>query len=149
MYDALQWVSALLILLVVWVINSLDKLHLLVNYALRGDSGMGADLSGGVLSLDKMPGPKGWPILGDVLSYLRNSDFKAMMTELQDLFDKYGSVFKRKLGGFTVVYVKDPKDVEVVFKADGKYPTRTPFGSMEVDRKYRRSRNLPQSMAVL
>lgn len=66
MYDALQWVSALLILLVVWLINSLDKLHLLVNYALRGDSGMGADLSGGVLSLDKMPGPKGWPILGSL-----------------------------------------------------------------------------------
>ena len=116
--------SALLVSVVVWLLNPFGKLHMLMNYLLRRDSGMQADLPEGIRSFEEMPGPKGWPILGDLLNFLRNSEFKPMMAELKSLFGKYGPIFERNLMGATVVCVKDPKDVEVVLKADGKYPVR-------------------------
>ena len=141
--------SALLVSVVVWLLNPFGKLHMLMNYLLRRDSGMQADLLEGIRSFEEMPGPKGLPILGDLLNFLRNSEFKPMMAELKSLFGKYGPIFKRNLMGATVVCVKDPKDVEVVLKADGKYPVRPMAQFFKVDKEYKKSRNLPEGLASL
>lgn len=110
---------------------------------------MQADLPEGVRSFEEMPGQKGLPILGDTLNFLRNSKFTQTMEELKSSFDKYGPIFKRNLMGTTIVCVKGPKDVEVVFKADGKYPTRPPQGVFKADKLYKKSRNLPEGLAAL
>ncbi len=139
--------SALLISIVVWLLNPFGKLHNLLSYLLRTDSGH-ANLSEGVRSFDEMPGPKGLPYFGDVINYLKNSEFKPQMTALQNSFEKYGPIFKRTIMGRTFVCVQDPRNVEIVFKADGRYPVR-PKNTVKVQEMYRKSRNLPQGVVTL
>lgn len=136
--------SALLVSVIVWLLNPFHKLHKFLNYSLKRDGGMRTDLPDGVRSFNNMPGPKGWPILGDMLNFLRKSEFKEIIVELKDSFDKYGPVFKRNFMGTSVVYVKDPKDIEVVIKADGKHPMRPPSAVSTAINKYRKSRKLPK-----
>jgi hypothetical protein len=95
-----------------------------------------------------MPGPKGLPYFGDVINYLRTTEFKPQMATLQTSFEEYGPIFKRTILGRTIVSVQDPKDVEIVFKADGKYPVR-PGQVDKVGNRYKKSRNLPETVAAL
>lgn len=50
--------------------------------------------------------------------------------------------------GRTIVFVQDPKDIEIVFKADGKYPMR-PNDGTKIDETYKKIRNLPQTIMAL
>ena len=84
-----------------------------------------AKLPDGVRSFKNMPGPKGWPFFGDIFSFLyKDSDFKQQIVQLKSNFAKYGPIFKRTIMGKTLVSIQDPKDVEIVIKADGRYPMR-------------------------
>lgn len=149
MDDTLSLVSlALLISIVVWFLNPLAKLHTLLSCLSRGDTGSHANHSEGIRSFEAMPGPKGLPFFGDLINYLRTTEFKLQMVALQTSFEKYGPIFKRKIMGRTIVFVQDPKDVEIVYKADGKYPMR-PNDGMRIDETYKKSRNLPQTILVL
>ena len=149
MDDALSLIcSALLISIEVWLLNPLAKLHTLLRYLLRGDTGSHANCSEGVRSFHEMPGPKGLPYFGDLINYLRTTKFKPQMAALQTSFEKYGPIFKRTILGRTIVFVQDPRDVEIVFKADGKYPVR-PNVALKVDEAYKKSRNLPQTLLAL
>ena len=139
--------SALLISIVVWLFNPFGKLYDLLSYLFRTDGGH-AKLSEGVRSFEAMPGPKGLPYFGDLINFLKNSEFKQQIAELKNSFEKYGPVFKRTIVGTTIVLVQEPRDVEVVFKADGKYPLR-PGGGFKAIELYRKSKNLPQGVAVL
>ena len=148
MDDALSLVcSALMMSVVVWLLNPLAKLHTILSYLLRG--GSNANHSEGVRSFEEMPGPQGLPFFGDVINYLRTTDFKQRIAALQTSFQKYGPIFKRKVLGRIIVVVQDPKDIEIVFKADGKYPMRPNDGGLRADQIYKKSRNLPQTMIVL
>ena len=95
-----------------------------------------------------MPGPKGLPYFGDIINYLKASEFKENMKALENDFAKYGPIFKRTIMGTTIVSEKHPTDVETVFKAEGRYPMR-PVQSTEVFDEYRKSRNLPKGVAGL
>ncbi|XP_078380883.1 cytochrome P450 10-like isoform X2 [Oculina patagonica] len=139
--------SALLISIVVWLLNPFGKLHNFLSYLLRRDNGPHSNLSEGVRSFDEMPGPKGLPYFGDVINYLKNFEFKAQMAELKNSFEKYGPIFKRTIMGRTIVFIQDPRDVEIVFKADGKYPVRATRSTAGV--MYRKSRNRPQGVGAL
>ena len=77
-----------------------------------------------VKSMREIPGPTGLPLLGTTLDYLRLKD-KAH-TLFFDRAKKYGNIYKEKLftGMPTVVNICDPADIEVLFRADGKYPNR-------------------------
>ena len=149
MDDALYLVySALLISIVVWFLNPLAKLCTLLSFLSRGDTGSHANHSEGVRSFEEMPGPKGLPFVGDLINYLRTTEFKLRIAALQTSFQEYGPVFKRKIMSRTIVFVQDPKDVEIVFKADGKYPMR-PGDGLRIDETYKKSRNLPQNIILL
>ena len=150
MEDALSLVcSALMMSIVVWFLNPLAKLHTILTYLLRGDTGSNANHSEGVRSFNEMPGPQGLPFFGDVINYLRTTELKQRIAALQTSFQEYGPIFKRKVMGRILVFVQDPKDVEIVFKADGKYPMRPDDGGQRVDETYKKSRNLPKTMIVL
>ena len=149
MDDALSLLcSALLISIVVWLLNPLAKLHTLLNYLLRGDTGSHTNHSEGVRSFEEMPGPKGLPFFGDLINYLTKTKFKPQMAMLQTSFEKYGPIFKTTIMGRSIVSIQDPRDVEIVFKADGKYPLR-PLEVLKAGDCYRKSRNIPKGLAVL
>ena len=150
MDDALSLVClGLMMSIVVWLLNPLAKLHTILSYLLRGDTGSNANHSEGVRSFEEMPGPQGLPFFGDVINYLRTTELKKRIAALQTSFQEYGPIFKRKVMGRILVFVQDPRDVEIVFKADGKYPMRPEDGGARVDQTYKKSRNLPQTMIVL
>ena len=136
--------SALLISIVVWLLNPFGKLH---NILLRRESGH-ANLPEGVRSFEEMPGPKGLPYFGDLINYLRISEFKPRMAALKKSLEKYGPIFKRTIMGRTMVFVQDPRDVEIVFKAEGKYPIR-PANIFKAGTMYREIRNLPPGLLSL
>ena len=149
MDDALSLVcSALLISIVVWLLNPLAKLHTTLNYLFRGDTGSHANRSVGVRSFEEMPGPQGLPFFGDLINYVRKAEFKPQMMMLQTSFEEYGPIFKSAVMGKTVVFIQDPRDVEIVFKADGKYPVR-PGELAKIAEWYRTSRNLPKNLIAL
>ena len=128
--------SGLVIAALVWLCIPFRKLESL----------MGAKLSDGVRSFDDMPGPKGWPFFGDIFSFLyKDSDFKQQIAQLKSSFAKYGPIFKRTILRRTIVLIQDPKDVEIVIKADGRYPMRPTQGLTVVD-KYMKSRGRPKGI---
>ena len=137
--------SALLISIVVWLLNPFGKLHYIL-YLFR-ESGH-ANLPEGVRSFEEIPGPKGLPYFGDLINYLQNTEFKPQMAALKSSFEKYGPIFKRTIMGRTMVYIQDPRDVEIVFKAEGKYPKR-PANIFKAGAMYRKSRNLPRGLVAL
>ena len=140
--------SALLISIVVWFLNPLAKLYTLRSFLFNGNTGSHTNYSEGVRSFEEMPGPKGLPFFGDLISYVTKAKFKPQMTMLQTSFDNYGPIFKRKVMGRTLVFVQDPRDIEIVYKADGKHPVR-PGGLVEIGECWRKSRNLPKAVAAL
>ena len=110
---------------------------------------MVAKLPDGVRSFDDMPGPKGWPFFGDIFSFLyKDSDFKQQIAQLKSNFAKYGPIFKRTILGRTIVLIQDPKDVEIVIKADGKYPMRPKQGLVTAFDKYMKSTGRPKGIAL-
>ena len=139
--------SGLLISIVVWLLNPFGKLHNILSYLLRADSGH-ANLPEGVRSFEEIPGPKGLPYFGDLINYLLNTEFKPRMAALKSSFEKYGPIFKRTIMGRTIVLVQDPRDVEIVFKADGKHPVR-PGEVLKASEMYSKSRNLPKGLVTL
>ena len=70
------------------------------------------------------------------------------MAALKSAFKRYGPVFKRTILGHTVVSIEDPKDVETVFKADGRYPRR-PDDIVKPFRVYFKSRKMPTLLVSL
>jgi len=96
-----------------------------------------------------MPGPKGLPLLGDLISFLmEGTEFKERMAALESAFKRYGPVFKRTILGRTIVFIEDPKDVEIVFKADGRYPMR-PDVLFKPVKVYFESREMPTFLGSL
>ncbi|KAK6170143.1 hypothetical protein SNE40_018609 [Patella caerulea] len=61
---------------------------------------------------------------------------------LDDLSDKYGPIIKLSLAK-VAVFTSDPKDIELVYKNEGKYPVRPGLGLLEVYiERTKRSQNL-------
>ena len=77
-----------------------------------------------VKSLSEIPGPKGLPLLGTSLEYARYKE-KAHKLFFERV-KKYGKIYKEKMmsGYPMMVSVCDARDVETVFRSDGKYPER-------------------------
>ena len=143
--------SALLISIVVSLINPLLKLYSLLRFLFKIFHGVQTanQLADGVRSFEEMPGPKGIPLLGDLISFLMASSyFKERMAALKSAFKRYGPVIKRTVLGHTVVFIEDPKDVETVFKADGRYPRR-PDDIVKPFRVYFKSRKMPTLLGSL
>ena len=95
------------------------------------------------LSLDEIPGPQGR--LSTAIAFYRQSEgFRKLHKLMEKLFDEYGPIFKEDVTEKTpVVHVMEPKDFETVFRAEGKYPKRTPLDFVE---EYNRRRGLPPGL---
>jgi len=73
----------------------------------------------------EMPGPKGLPFVGNILTlplYLMNSEEQHV--QLKKAFDKYGPIFKEKIGHFELVNLCEINAVEKVHRREGKFPRR-------------------------
>ncbi|OWF37350.1 probable cytochrome P450 12d1 proximal, mitochondrial [Mizuhopecten yessoensis] len=77
-----------------------------------------------------IPGPKCYPIIGTLPYYLPGGRFHKMEhNEVSHIMWKqYGYVYKEIItGGKILVHIVDPKDVETVYRNDGKFPVREAF----------------------
>lgn len=88
-------------------------------------------------TLDDLPGPRGYPVVGTAPEYFRKAN-RGQMHEVQRRFhQKYGKMFKEKLGPVTNVSIADPNLVEELVRKEGKYPFRPPYDSWILYKKIR------------
>ncbi|EDV28482.1 uncharacterized protein TRIADDRAFT_19239 [Trichoplax adhaerens] len=94
-----------------------------------------------VKSMDQIPGPKGLPFIGTLLEYTRNDGwgFKNFFAMTQKRRREYGPIYKENIGNNRFVVVSTSQDVEIILRAEGKYPNRNPIAPLA---EYRKKRNL-------
>src|SRR5437660_1288923 len=93
------------------------------------------------MNFDEIPGPKPcMPLIGTSWQYFKfvgRYDLKKLHDSNLDKYRRYGRIVKEFFEpGKPVVHLFDPKDFEVVFRSQGKYPNRPPS---EFIRHYRLS----------
>ena len=88
------------------------------------------ETSAHVRSLREMPGPRGLPLLGTALEWARGGRIYKISEVIRQRVDKYGTIYREKMfPGIPVqVVIAEPRDLEVVFRADGQFPFRPAFG---------------------
>ncbi|EDV24789.1 uncharacterized protein TRIADDRAFT_25487 [Trichoplax adhaerens] len=76
----------------------------------------------------QVPGPKGYPIIGTLLTFLKNNGYYRKRPHLlfHEYKKKYGPIYKDKFANQELIFISTPADVAAVFKAEGKYPDRGP-----------------------
>ncbi|XP_013386172.1 cytochrome P450 10-like [Lingula anatina] len=81
------------------------------------------------LPFSAMPGPRCVPIFGSALNYTKLGPYRFERLHLAKLeyYQRYGRIYKEKLGPMTVVNLFDPVDIAKVFRGEGKYPKRPPM----------------------
>lgn len=91
----------------------------------------------------QIPGPKGLPFVGPVYDLLKNDRYyqKKMHRYFQMNSEKYGPIFKIKVGKFSLVCIHKPEDMVKVFQAEGKYPSRGLSEPWAVYREQRKKSN--------
>ncbi|XP_066257508.1 cytochrome P450 4g15-like isoform X1 [Euwallacea similis] len=64
---------------------------------------------------DRIPGPKGWPIIGNALEFVGSPHdvFKSIYDKAKD----YGTVAKVWIGPRLLVFLRDPQDVEIILSS--------------------------------
>ncbi|XP_064488659.1 cytochrome P450 302a1, mitochondrial-like [Ornithodoros turicata] len=82
----------------------------------------------GAKAFEEIPGPKPLPIIGNIWRYLPGIgeyDLTHMHRNAQLLFKRYGPLVREVIvGDRVVVHVFDPRDMEQVFRHEGRYPSR-------------------------
>ena len=86
---------------------------------------------------DQIPGPQGRYAIA--IEFYRQSDGFAKFYKIPEkLFKVYGPVFKQYVTDKTpVVHIMEPTDFETVYRAEGKYPRRSPLDCLVKFRKRR------------
>ncbi|CAN7995760.1 unnamed protein product [Ixodes hexagonus] len=76
----------------------------------------------------EIPGPKPLPIIGNIWRYMPiigDMDITRMHRNAQKLLDRYGPLVREVVvGDRVVVHVFEPRDMEQVFRHEGRYPAR-------------------------
>lgn len=75
-------------------------------------------------SMMELPGPTGWPVVGNFLTYVTKKN-KGKMHLIQASFHKkYGKIFRERWGPNWQVHVSDPRLMEEIHRQEGRYPNR-------------------------
>ena len=90
-------------------------------------------------SYDQIPGPKGLPVVGTVLDYVRGKGYTRMQEIQHERVKKYGEIYREKIMDFETVTISNPDDVQYLFRNEGKYPQREPHFPLWM--KYKEDRN--------
>ncbi|XP_035690058.1 probable cytochrome P450 49a1 [Branchiostoma floridae] len=98
---------------------------------------------------EEIPGPKGLPLIGTALDYTPFGRFP-IKTNLRDSYRErtktYGSIYREKIGPRELVVISDPKDIQKVYRNEGRYPERPQVDSIKT---YREMKKLPAGIVVL
>lgn len=118
--------------------NSVSAVRLIANaVADRTDNAPSAASVSVPKTIDDLPGPSGYPVVGTAPEYFRKAN-RGQMHEVQRRFhEKYGKMFKEKLGPVTNVSIADPNIVEELVRKEGVYPFRPPYDSWILYKKIR------------
>jgi len=106
-----------------------------------------AELIGGLKSIDSLPGPRVFPILGN-LNYFKNRGLNIHLTQLRDA-KKYGAMYKDKILKARLIVIQDPDICKEIYRAEGKFPYRDFSSSFGVIIEENRKAELPKSFIEL
>ncbi|XP_075881114.1 1,25-dihydroxyvitamin D(3) 24-hydroxylase, mitochondrial [Nelusetta ayraudi] len=75
-------------------------------------------------SLDNIPGPTNWPVVGSLFELLRKGGLTRQHEALVDYHKKFGKIFRLKLGSFESVHIGAPCLLEALYRKESCYPQR-------------------------
>lgn len=87
---------------------------------------------------NEIPGPKGLPVVGTLLDYVRDKGHTRIHRIQQDRVQQYGEIYRAKILNYDTVTISNPDDVQYLFRNEGKYPQREP--SFPLWMKYKEDR---------
>lgn len=76
-----------------------------------------------MVSGNSLPGPIAWPFFGNILMVSRSKNFYQLTKSLQE---KYGNVYRLKLGQLTVVCISGHKNLSRILVEDGENSSQRP-----------------------
>ena len=96
-------------------------------------------------SLNEIPGPKGLPLIGTLIDYVRDQGYTRMHVMQQLRVQQYGEIYREKILNHETVTISNPDDVEFLFRNEGKYPVREP--EFPLWTKYKEEKNQGHGVA--
>ncbi|XP_048205598.1 1,25-dihydroxyvitamin D(3) 24-hydroxylase, mitochondrial [Perognathus longimembris pacificus] len=84
-----------------------------------------------------LPGPTNWPLLGSLLEILWKGGLKKQHDTLAEYHQKYGEIFRMKLGAFDSVHLGSPGLLEALYRTEGAHPQRLEIKPWKAYRDHR------------
>ncbi|XP_013885559.1 1,25-dihydroxyvitamin D(3) 24-hydroxylase, mitochondrial [Austrofundulus limnaeus] len=97
-------------------------------------------------SLDTMPGPTNWPLVGSLIQLLCKGGLRRQHEALIDYHKKFGKIFRLKLGSFESVHIGAPCLLEALYRKEGSCPQRLEIKPWKA---YRDMRNEAYGLLIL
>ena len=63
--------------------------------------------------------------------FLGSYRFEKILANRLDYHDKFGPIYREKLGQMDMVHIFDPSDLATMFRLEGKYPSRGHISQLE------------------
>lgn len=88
-------------------------------------------------SLNDIPGPTNWPVIGSFIQVLFKGGLKRQHETLVDYHKRFGKIFRMKLGSFESVHIGAPCLLESLYRKEGNYPQRLEIKPWKAYRDHR------------
>ncbi|KAG7256937.1 hypothetical protein CRUP_004673 [Coryphaenoides rupestris] len=75
-------------------------------------------------SLAAIPGPTNWPLVGSLIELLLKGGLTRQHEALVHYHQKFGKIFRMKLGSFESVHIGAPCLLEALYRKEGSFPQR-------------------------